>query len=1196
MHIKSFIFTILAAIACLAVQAQNYSPVQFVENKGQWDQKVKFTGAVPGGAFFIQASGFTVLQNNPEDWARLQNKLHGDHGTGTQQKAPAAPVTKLRSHAYRVSFVDAAQNPATIPDKPLATYNNYFIGNDPSKWAANCKIYQGITLQNIYPNVDARYYSNNGQLKYDLIVKPGADLSKIGLKYEGVDKLEIKGGELHVGTSVGAVKELSPYSYQYTTKGKQTVSVKYKLEGNIVRFDVKGHDPKTTLIIDPTFIFASYSGSTADNWGFTATYGPDGSLFGGGIVFGQGFPVNIGAYDEIFATGGNFCAPRPGVDIGIIKLSPDGVNRVYATYIGGSGIDQPHSLIVDSNGDLILAGRTSSTDYPVRGTGLIGTGGGFDIIVTKLNASGNDIIGSKRIGGTGDDGVNITACNENDISLQQNYGDGGRSEVIIDGAGNIYVASSTRSSNFPATAGAAQTTFGGGGQDGVVLKFTPDVATMNFATYLGGTGDDAAYVLSLHPGTGAIYAAGGTASPNFPGIAPGVLNTINQGIDGYVAILNNNGSALQRSTYIGISGIDQVYGIQFDRAGFPYVMGQTRGDWPVINAAWSMTGGKQFIAKLQPDLSAYVYSTKFGTNSNEPNISPTAFLVDRCENVYVSGWGGGLGTYPSVGTTGLPIVNGLGLTSNDGEDFYFFVLKKNATGQLYGDVFGQNGGGPDHVDGGTSRFDADGVIYQAMCANCQGGPGMPAGGSWSPTNGAAPGCNLGMVKIALNLAGTSAAVQSSINGVPRDSAGCVPLTVDFRDTLLNAVTYEWDFTGDGTTDEVTTNPNASYTYTAIGSYRVRLIAVDSTSCNIRDTSFITIKVGELEALPRFRAEKLEPCEALGYQFINTSVPPAVRPFRDTSFVWDFGDGTPNVRGGSNPVSHVYAAPGTYLVRLRLVDTGYCNAPDIYTDTIRVASFVTARFTTPPDGCTPYAAVFQNTSDGGQQFFWDFGDGSSIVTDPSPTHIYSVTTTTTYNVTLRVIDSATCNIVDDTTLQITVFGQPQAQFSVAPQPAQVNTPAVFTNLSSADAVRFKWLFGDGDSLVTTSRNPIEHEYNSTRTYNPLLIAYNANNCTDTFTIPVQAIVEPALDVPSAFTPLSGDANSVVFARGYAIGKIKFTIWNRWGQKMFETENRKMGWDGRFKGKLQPMDVYAYTLEVEFTDGTKASKKGDITLIR
>jgi len=1197
LFIKKYIPALLIFFISFTVAGQNYNSIEFVENKGQWDPRVRYTGAIPGGSFFIHQSGFTVLQNNPAEWARIQEGMHG-HAPDEKGRSTAS-VTKLHSHAYKVSFVDADAKPVLVADKPLSSFNNYFLGNDPSKWATGCKIYGGITLKNVYPEVDVRYYSHNGQLKYDLIVRPGADLSRIGLRYEGIDKLEIKNKELAVHTSVGVMKELSPYSYQYNEKGKQEIAVKYRLEGNTVRFEVKGHNPKNTLIIDPTFIFASYSGSTANNWGFTATYGPDGSMYGGGIVFGQGFPVNVGAFDSVYQPGGDFCSNQKGVDIGIIKLSPDGANRIYATYIGGSDIDQPHSLIVDTQENLILAGRSASSDYPQKGGGTIGSGGGFDIIVTKLDATGGALIGSRRIGGSGDDGVNISKCHEGASSLQQNYGDGGRSEVILDGAGNIYVASSTQSKNFPASAGAFQTTAGGGSQDGVVLKFSPDVSTLAFATYLGGANDDAAYVLSINPFDASIYVAGGTSSSNFPGIGAGSLGSASRGIDGYVAILNNNGSSLIRSTYIGTAGIDQVYGIQFDRAGFPYIMGQTTGAWPVLPAtAWSMNGGKQFIAKLQPDLSAYVYSTKFGTNSAAPNISPVAFLVDRCENVYVSGWGGtGLGSYPSSGTTGLPIVNGLGLTVNDGRDFYFFVLKKNASGQLYGDVFGQNGGATDHVDGGTSRFDAEGVIYQAMCANCNGGPGMPASGSWSSTNAASPsGCNLGMVKIALNLAGTSAAIQSSINGVPRDSAGCVPLTVDFRDTLLNAVFYEWDFDGDGTTDGITTRPDTSYTYTAVGTYRVRLIAVDSTSCNVRDTSYLNIKVGELQALPRFRADRQPPCQALSYQFVNTSVAPALRPFSSTSFTWNFGDGSPAVKAGGGPVQHTYASPGTYIVRLALTDTAYCNAPETYVDTLRVASFVQARFTAPPNGCSPLIARFRNTSDGGQRFLWDFGDGSPVVTDPSPTHTFRVTNTTTFTVTLRAIDSATCNIVDDTTILITVFGAPTAGFTVSPQPPPVNTALTFTNTSSPDAVRFKWLFGDGDSLLTASRQPLQHEYNATKTYNALLIAYNATNCPDTFVLAVRAVVEPSLDVPNAFTPLSGDQNSVVYARGYAIGKMKFTIWNRWGQKVFETENRRSGWDGKFKNVLQPMDVYAYTLEVEFTDGTKASKKGDITLIR
>ncbi len=427
--------------------------------------------------------------------------------------------------------------------------------------------------------------------------------------------------------------------------------------------------PASTLIIDPQVIFCSFSGSTADNWGFTATYGPDGSMYGGGIVFNGGsFPVSPGAFQTTFQGGGG--SGTGPIDIGIIKLSPDGSTRMYATYIGGSGNEQPHSLIVDNQGNLILAGRTNSPNYPLRNpnssASQIGSGGGFDIVVTKLNATGTDLIGSKKIGGSSDDGVNISPTRGLQ-SLQRNYGDDGRSEVILDGAGNVYVASCTQSTNFPATAGAFQTTFGGGAQDGVVLKLTPDLGTLTFASYLGGNANDAAYVLSLAP-NGDIYVAGGTESLNLlPGTQLGTVgpanhftgnNNTSSPIDGFIAVISNNGNSVIRSTYIGTSNIDQIFGIQFDNKGFPYIMGQTTGAWPIQNATYSNAGGKQFIVKLQPDLSAFVYSTAFGSGAITPNISPIAFLVDRCENVYISGWGGSIGSgniFQSAGTTGLPV-------------------------------------------------------------------------------------------------------------------------------------------------------------------------------------------------------------------------------------------------------------------------------------------------------------------------------------------------------------------------------------------------------------------------------------------------------------------------------------------------------------------------------------------------------------
>ena len=1192
------VYTLLFAflLPASALKAQ-FSNLEFVENKGQWDKRIKFLGQVSAGMFSVEQNGFMVVQHKPEDWAKIGELAHNH---GTSQIARNSSFT-IHSHAYKVEFLNGNKIAEVIPDKPLPGYNNYFIGNDPSKWATDCKVYGGITVKEVYPNVDVRYYSNAGAVQYDLIVKPGADISRIALKYDGADKLELKNRELVIGTSAGNLKELSPYTYQVDEGGRKQVNCKYILKNNVVTFDVKGYDKSSTLIIDPSLVFCSFTGSTADNWGFTATYGPDGSMFGGGIVFSGGsFPVSPGAFQTNFAGGGGGWG---AFDIGIIKLSPNGSNRMYATYLGGSGNEMPQSIICDPQGNLIVAGRSNSGDYPVKpANNLKGTGGGFDIIVTKINASGNGLVGSMRIGGSESDGANIDDYPNGAGSLLRNYGDEARSEVNIDNAGNIYLASCTQSGNFPVVSPFQGTK--GGGQDGVVLKLSPDVANLLFSTYLGGSGDDATYVISISPLTGNLYVAGGTGSNDFPGNHAGVIGPNSfGGIDGFIAEIS--GTTLVRSAYLGTSGTDQVYGIQFDKNGFPYVTGQTTGSWPHVNAAYFDNGAKQFISKLKPDLSGFVYSTTFGTSSNLPNISPTAFLVDRCENVYVAGWGGcfncsspSVSSYPNAGTGGLPVTPDAIKGSTDGKDFYFFVLKKDAVSQLYGSFFGENnlGAGCDHVDGGTSRFDQNGVIYEAICANCKeldpGAVFPTTPGAWATSNPSNFGgkCNLALVKIAFNLAGVKAGIESIINGVPRDSAGCVPLTVDFTDTIHNAKSYEWTF-GDGSPTVTTTDPNTSHVFNSTGTFLVRLVAVDSTTCNIRDTAYVHIRVGDIQATINFNPVKLNPCDSFKYRFDNVSTAPVA--FNNSSFVWDFGDGSPRITTGTASVFHNYAAPGTYNVSLLLTDTSYCNAPDSVTIQVRVAALVKAQFTTPPTGCAPYTAEFTNTSLAGQSFQWNFGDGGTS-TDINPTHLYSAAGT--YTITLIANDPGTCNLIDSTKQTITVANNPTANFSFSPATPIENTPTSFTNQSSPDAVNFVWNFGDGDTLQTTSRLDVKHQFNVTGTYNVCLIAINSAGCPDTTCQPVSAIVTDAVDVPNAFTPLSSDINNKVSVKGFGITKMQFIIWNRWGQRVFETNDVNIGWDGKFKGVVQPMDVYAYTLSVEFSDGKKATKKGDITLIR
>ena len=259
-----------------------YAQVEFIENKGQWDPRVKFMSKAGDGSFFLQEKGFTISQYSSVDIENITDKRHGistNNNIASRLTANAKTLPdKVRSHSYSVEFLNANMA-QIIPDKPIPTVNNYFIGNDKSKWASGCKIYQGVTYKDIYPGIDLRYYVEAGSnLKYDFIVHPGADFNKIAMKYSGTDKIDIKNKQLNISTPLGKSKTLEPTTYQIINNERQEVDCRYSISGNVVKFKIKNYSPDQTLIIDPTEIFFSYSGSTSDNWGFTATYGPDGSF------------------------------------------------------------------------------------------------------------------------------------------------------------------------------------------------------------------------------------------------------------------------------------------------------------------------------------------------------------------------------------------------------------------------------------------------------------------------------------------------------------------------------------------------------------------------------------------------------------------------------------------------------------------------------------------------------------------------------------------------------------------------------------------------------------------------------------------------------------------------------------------------------------------------------------------------------
>jgi hypothetical protein len=282
---------------------------------------------------------------------------------------------KLRQELIAAQFVGAQQITDVEKTKPAPEYFNYFIGNDKSKWASNVKAYADVRLNGLYPGIDLHYNNQGDFLKYDFVVAPGADPKLIQIQYQNAKAIEItKKGMLRVVGEIGLIEEAKPFAYQIVNGKIIEIPCEYKLEKDIISYELGKYDPRIELIIDPEIIFASYSGSLSDNFGMTATYDYDGNLFSGGIVFGNSYPTTAGAYDE----NGTFtqinAAANQGLlygvtDIFISKYSSDGITMLYSTYIGGGsdigGVDVAHSLICNEQNELYFFGTTSSSDFPM---------------------------------------------------------------------------------------------------------------------------------------------------------------------------------------------------------------------------------------------------------------------------------------------------------------------------------------------------------------------------------------------------------------------------------------------------------------------------------------------------------------------------------------------------------------------------------------------------------------------------------------------------------------------------------------------------------------------------------------------------------------------------------------------------------------------------------------------------------------
>lgn len=1142
--------------------------LRFIENKRQWDDKILYNAKVWAGDLFLEKNTFTYYFFNPDDL----KKVHHQHDTSR---------FTIHAHAFKEIFVDANPDVITSAASPSSGFYNYFIGNDPSRWATGVRDYAQVTYDELYKGIDMNVYAFGPNLKYDLVVEPYADAGQIQIQYVGADELTLQGGNLLISTSVGNFTEQKPYAYQVVNGFKHEVACKFQLKGDLLTFSInKNYDHTLPLIIDPTLIFSTYTGSSADNFGFTATYDASGAMYLGGLVHSAGYPVSTGAI-QINYGGGINNTSQYASDMGITKISAAGNAMIWSTYLGGSNNETPHSLFVDNNGNLLIYGRTYSNNFPaVAGSYDVGANGAADIVVSKINAAGNALLASTYIGGSGDDGVNYNASEPVQGKLKVNYGDDARGEIIADENNNVYVATCTRSSNFPVTAGAFQPA-SGGAQDGCVFKLSADLSTLLWSSYLGGNDEDACYSLDVY--NNEVYTCGGTMSTDFPSTALALHSNFLGGTsDGFVAHINSTGTVLLQSSFIGTSAADQVYFIKLDKSANAYFFGQTAGNYPVSGGVYSNANSGQFIHKLDPTLATTVYSTVFGNGNGAPNISPTAFLVDTCENIYISGWGGDVFSgWPqfSMNMLNMPLTLNAMQATTDGNDFYLAVFKKNMTQLMYATYFGgYSAPGSDlateHVDGGTSRFDKNGIVYQAVCAGCGGTSLTPTTtGALSEVNGSF-NCNELGFKMEINLF----VVTADLAAFPT-ATGCVPLNVSFTNNSVNASDYFWDF-GDGFTSTETT---PTHVFTDTGTFQVMLIATDPTACVPVDTAYTTVVVYNTTVNASFNTTLTDYCDSLKVDF-NASTTGII-----TSFFWDFGDGTSAI--GQN-TSHTYTVPGTYTASLIVSDPLSCNQFDTIEQVIDYTHVLIAELSnTDFFGCPPFTVNFSNTGYGGITFSWVFGDGQSSA-EQNPTHTYS--TPGTYEGMLVIGDPAACNVFDTAFFTVTVLPYPpDAAFTADPTVVQDYVSEVHFFNQSTGASFYNWDFGDGTG--STDENPT-HTYLLSGDYLACLTANNDGGCPDQVCTFITVRLIPVVDVPNAFSPNGDGQNDVLYVRGQDVKTLGFKVFNRWGELVFETNNINNGWNGVYKGVLQEMEVYVWTLTATFSDGKAAVKSGNVTLLR
>lgn len=944
----------------------------FIENKNQWPCGIDFVAKVPGGQMVVRSGSFTY---SFLDYERIQQTHDETHLPFNEVNPNGRQMDQIAGRTISVKFLNS--NPSSLPSasNQYNTYYNYFLGSKQEQWATKAYAYGEVSYRSFYEGIDLKLYAKGLQMKYDLIVAPGADPQQIKIQYEGARSYILEGEDFVIDAEFVKIIEKKPISFQWVNGEKRYVTTRYYLEDNELSFSFPdGYDACYELVIDPLLIFSTYSGFTADNWGSTATPGEHGNLYSAGvtneITFGGDFPAfnsesSAGPFQVNY--GGNY-------DVAVFKYDSAGQNMLYASFLGGADSESPHSLIMNEAEELIILGTTSSPDFPTTagavsqtfkgGGGAIGHVvpyiNGSDIFVTRISKDGSQLLASTYLGGSDLDGLN-----PNNSPLVKNYGDQLRGDIITDPNGDIFISTVTASPDFP-----VQNSFNtthGGGTDAVVMKLSADLNQIIWSAFLGGVAADASHTIKFNS-EGKILVGGGTASTDFPATVGSYQDTHKGGVDGWVAKLEPDGSAIITATFTGTPSFDQVYFLDLNSNDEVYIYGQTSGPFTITPGVYNNPNSGQFLQKLSADLTTLKFSTVFGSGIGIPNISPTAFLVNDCNNIYMTGWGGLVNQsnplFWNSNTLGMPVTGDAFQSTSSGSDFYFMVLTDGADELLYATYMGGSLSRT-HVDGGTSRFDKGGIVYHAVCSGCaaynatnKSSSDFPTtSNAWSNKNNSF-NCNNAAFKFDLS----SLRARIVTNSVELDQPGlnkiCLPDMIVFQNRSTGGQFYEWDF-GDGTALTKVDTTAIIHQYQNEGSYSVRLRAVDQGTCVGEDFDFATIIVNKATG---FAGEDQTICHGESTQLIAGG---------GVQYSWSIKDSL-----ASQLSSPTFSPMDTTTYAVAITDINGCVVKD--TIGVSVVPRIDLQFDIEKvtDCTTRPALKLVNRTEEEEELFFDFGDGNS----------------------------------------------------------------------------------------------------------------------------------------------------------------------------------------------------------------------------